>query len=101
MSQEAPAPAASSLPLVGMVVSGLGLIVPPLLIVGLAIGVVALVRKKGSPMLGALAVLIPLVALMIFALLFLTAVPRYRTQLSSQLLTRRWTSAEHPEMNGR
>jgi hypothetical protein len=64
-----------------MIVSGLGLIVPPLLLVGLVIGIVALVKKKGNPVLAILAVLIPLVAALIFAILFAIAAPRYREQL--------------------
>ena len=78
----APPPAReSSLPLVGIILSGVGLIFPPLLIAGLLVGVVALAQKKGSQVQAVLAVLIPLVASTIFGILLVVALPKYRAQV--------------------
>jgi hypothetical protein len=66
----------SSLPIVGLVCSGLGLMFPPLLIVGLTLGIISVVQKKGSPMQSALAVAIPVVAMLIFGVLLATRLER-------------------------
>ena len=68
----------SSLPIAGLVCSGLGLMFPPLLIIGLVLGLVSVVQKKGSPMQSRLAVAIPLVAMLIFGGLFVT---KYRAEI--------------------
>ncbi|MBS1151048.1 MAG: Type pilin PilA [Myxococcaceae bacterium] len=78
------APAQSPLPLVAVICSGVGLMFPPLLIVGLGLGIVALKRKQGSQVQAVLAVAIPLLAAMIFGILAVTALPKYRAALAQR-----------------
>ena len=75
-------PRESALPLVGILCSGVGLLFPPLLLVGLGIGIAALVTKKGSQVQAVLAVLVPLVAMTIFGVLLVIALPKFRAQMA-------------------
>ncbi len=67
----------SSLPVVGLVCSVLGFCVPPLLPVGIVLGVIALVQAKGSKTLAALAVALPVAAIPVFGILAAIAIPNF------------------------
>ncbi len=67
----------SALPIVALVFSVLGFCVPPLLLVGIVIGVVALVQKKGSQAPAIVAVVLPALAIPVVGILTAIAIPNF------------------------
>ncbi len=83
MTPNPPEVAESALPKVALICSLVGLLFPPLLLLGLALGSFALVSKKGSRMQALLSVVIPLAALVIFGILFAVQWPKYQAALEA------------------
>lgn len=67
----------SSLPIVALVFSVLGFCLPPLLLVGIVLGVIALVQAKGSQVQAIIAVVLPVIAIPILGILAAIAVPNF------------------------
>jgi len=67
----------SSLPVVALVCSVIGLCFPPLLVVGVVLGIICLVQKKGSQALGLISVLMAALAVPIFGVLAAIAIPNF------------------------
>jgi type II secretory pathway pseudopilin PulG len=67
----------SSLPIVALVFSVLGFCLPPLLIVGVIIGIVALIQNKGSLAAGIVAVILPVMAIPVIGILAAIAIPNF------------------------
>ena len=67
----------SSLPIVALVFSVLGFCFPPLLIVGVIIGIVALIQNKGSLAAGIVAVVLPVMAIPVVGILAAIAIPNF------------------------
>ncbi len=67
----------SSLPIIALVCSVVGLCFPPLLIIGVVLGIICLVQKKGSQVLGIASVAMAALAVPIFGILAAIAIPNF------------------------
>src|SRR4051794_6780422 len=67
----------SSLPIVGVVFSVLGVCFPPFLIVGAIIGIIALLQNKGSLPAGIVSLVLPVGAIPVIGILAAIAIPNF------------------------
>jgi type IV pilus assembly protein PilA len=65
------------LPVVALVFSILGVCLPPLLVIGVILGIVALVQKKGSLVPAIIAVVVPVAAVPVVGILAAIAIPNF------------------------
>jgi len=67
----------SSMPVVALVLSVFGFCLPPLLLVGIVLGVVSLLKKKGSQTAAIISVVLPVAALPVMGILAAIAIPNF------------------------
>src|ERR1700690_2898460 len=67
----------SSLPIVALVFTVLGFCLPPLLIIGVILGIIALVQGKGSLPVAIVSVVLPVAAIPVIGILAAIAIPNF------------------------